>query len=168
MLKKIIILFCVTLSLNFASTTVNKPVSNFNVNKYAGQWYEIIRTNNYYERNCTNVTATYTPNAKGMDVLNYCYKAGKGNKLKTVAKFKQTNNIADFKVTVFWVFSIGYRVLYVDNDYQYAIVDSGNLDYVWVLARTPHISTQKQNELVNKVEEFGFDITDLHYTQHTQ
>ncbi len=36
------------------------PVSNFELNKYLGKWYEIARLPSWFEKDMTNVTATYS------------------------------------------------------------------------------------------------------------
>jgi apolipoprotein D and lipocalin family protein len=36
------------------------PVRPFDVQRYAGEWFEIMRLDHRFERGLTNVTATYT------------------------------------------------------------------------------------------------------------
>ena len=37
-----------------------EPVSNFNLEKYLGKWYEIARLDHSFERGLTHVTAEYS------------------------------------------------------------------------------------------------------------
>ena len=35
-------------------------ITNFDINRYMGQWYEVARLDFFWEKNLNNVTATYT------------------------------------------------------------------------------------------------------------
>ncbi len=53
-------------------------VQDVDLNRYLGQWFEIARFPNRFERRCTNVTANYALNADGtVAVVNSSTKAGK-------------------------------------------------------------------------------------------
>ena len=41
-------------------------VQNFDVNQYLGQWYEVARLDHSFERNLSNVTATYSFREDGL------------------------------------------------------------------------------------------------------
>lgn len=69
-----------------APVTQPTSVDRVDLNKYAGQWYEIARMPMYFQRNCaSDVTATYTLNTdnsgsiKSVDVLNQCKKTDGSN-----------------------------------------------------------------------------------------
>ena len=48
------------------STTEGIPaVENFQVERYAGKWYEIARMPNWFEKGMSNITAVYTVNPDG-------------------------------------------------------------------------------------------------------
>lgn len=62
-----------------------KPVDNFKLEKYLGQWYEIARLDHSFERVLSQVTANYSlRDAGGVSVLNcgYSEKEKNGKKLK--------------------------------------------------------------------------------------
>jgi apolipoprotein D and lipocalin family protein len=143
------------------------PVSNFNVNKYLGLWYEIARTDNRFEKGCTNVTANYSLRQDGgLNVVNKCLIKDKEKMATGKAYFKSENNIASLKVTFFWPFYGNYNVVYLDNDYRYAIVDGGSKEYVWILSRTKTIDGIMLNTLLEKIKQNGFNADALIYTKH--
>ncbi len=55
-----------------------KPVSNFDVERYLGTWYEIARLDHSFEKNLTNVSADYAQNEDGtISVTNRGYNTKK-------------------------------------------------------------------------------------------
>ena len=47
------------------------PISQFDVTRYQGKWYEIMRLDHRFERGLSNVTATYTLHKNGtIEVVN--------------------------------------------------------------------------------------------------
>lgn len=143
----------------------SNPVTNFDVNKYLGTWFEIVRTDNRFERGCRNVTAQYSlRHDGGIDVVNSCVTKG-GNKVAHGrAYFKENANVGALKVTFFWPFYGNYNVVYISDDYQHALVDGGSKKYLWVLSREKSMKTEDLDMLIKKAEQNGFDVSHLVYT----
>ena len=56
-----------------------EPVSDFELDRYLGKWYEIARLDHSFERGMQNVTAEYSMRDDGgVRVLNRGYKTDKG------------------------------------------------------------------------------------------
>lgn len=49
----------------------------------------------------------------------------------------------------------------LDKDYQHALVCGPNRDYLWILSRTPTISDEMKQRLLNSATRQGFDISQL-------
>ena len=117
------------------------------VNKYLGKWYEIARFPNWFERNCTGVTAEYGLRADGeIDVVNTCRKgdlAGRISRAQGSARIEAPGRLSVTFVP--WIpFARGdYWVLYVDPDYSLAVVGNPKGSTGWILARNPKISAVK-------------------------
>lgn len=138
------------------------PVSNFKIEKYVGKWYEIARTDNSFEKGCTNVTANYSFRSDGgINVLNECIKNGKAKKAEGKAYFKGSSDLGSLKVTFFWPFYGNYYVVYVDESYSYAIVYGGSPKYIWILSRYEKITQIQLESLLFKIKEFGLDPNSL-------
>ena len=134
------------------------PVQNFEIDKYLGEWYEIARTDNAFERGCTDVKAVYTMRDKsGINVLNSCVIKGKKREAKGIAHFKGAKNVGELKVSFFRPFYGTYRVIYVDKNYQNAIVYGGSPKYIWILSRTRDMDTLVLRKLFDKVKGFNLD-----------
>jgi apolipoprotein D and lipocalin family protein len=132
------------------------PVQGFNLQSYLGKWHEIARTDNSFERGCTDVTALYTMRENGgITVLNSCTKNGKIKQAKGVGYFKGSREEGELKVSFFRPFYGTYRVIYVDEGYQNAIVYGGSEKYVWILSRSKNLTKEKLEYLLQKIESFG-------------
>ena len=72
----------------------NSPVSDFNLSRYLGRWYEIARFDHSFERGMDNVMAEYVLREDGrIDVINSGWK--KGEYKVTEGKAKQPDPLRD-------------------------------------------------------------------------
>ncbi len=144
-------------------------VSPFDINKYLGQWYEIARTDNSFERNLNNVTANYSFNQNGsIKVLNrgFNYKTLEWKQAIGKAKFVGDSNEAKLKVSFFGPFYSGYNVIALDEEYQYALVAGNSLKYLWLLSRNttiPETIKQKYLQIANTI---GYNTSALLWIEH--
>ena len=148
-----------------------KPVSPFDINRYQGVWYEIMRLDHSFERGLTNVTATYILRGDGMvDVLNKGFdrKRCRWKEALGIASFQGKKTVASLSVTFFWPFAGGYHVFALDTeDYGHALVAGPSQNYLWILARQPGLSLETRNDLVSKARQHGFSVKDLILVDHS-
>ena len=148
-----------------------KPVSPFDINRYQGVWYEIMRLDHSFERGLTNVTATYILRDDGMvDVLNKGFdrKQCRWKEALGTASFQGKKTVASLSVTFFWPFAGGYHVFALDTeDYGHALVAGPSQNYLWILARQPGLSLETRNDLVSKARQHGFSVKDLILVDHS-
>ena len=149
-----------------------EPVSPFDINRYQGVWYEIMRLDHSFERGLTNVTATYNLRDDGtVGVLNRGFDRDKcrWKEANGTAKFQGEKTVASLSVTFFWPFAGGYHVFALDqDDYGYALVAGPSHDYLWVLARRPDLPAKIRNDLVGRAREHGFPTDDLILVDHSR
>jgi apolipoprotein D and lipocalin family protein len=149
-----------------------EPVSPFDINRYQGVWYEIMRLDHSFERGLTNVTAAYELGDDGtVGVLNRGFDREKcrWEEADGIAKFQGEKTVASLSVTFFWPFAGGYHVFALDQkDYGYALVAGLSYDYLWILARRPDLPVEIRNELVGKARERGFPVDDLILVDHSR
>lgn len=146
------------------------PVDNFDLERYLGKWYEVARTDNRFERNLENVTATYTLREDGgIGVHNRGWntKKDKWSEVDGRAYKIGAPDDASLKVTFFWPFYAGYHVFELDHEgYQYALVSGDDHSYMWLLARTPQLPKSTVDALLEKAEKAGFAIDELIWVAH--
>ncbi|XP_030456524.1 temperature-induced lipocalin-1-like [Syzygium oleosum] len=142
--------------------------------RYSGRWYEIAAFSSFFEaRNAVDTRATYTLKEDGtLDVLNEGWVNGKREYIRgTAYKADPSSNEAKLKVkfyvpSFFAIFpAIGdYWVLYIDADYQHAVVGQPSRKYLWIISRKSHIDDKIYNQLVQKAVDEGYDVSKLHKT----
>lgn len=144
-------------------------VKPFDKEKYLGKWYEIARLDFRFEKGLNNTTAEYSLNENGtikVDNKGYDYKKDKWKQSVGKAKFVKDENTAMLKVSFFGPFYGGYNVIAIDDDYQYALVAGGSLDYLWILSRNTTIPEEIKIKYLKIAEEIGYETSDLIWVEH--
>ncbi len=144
--------------------TVNdKPIREFDLERYLGSWYEIARFDHYFEKDMDFTQAHYSLQDDGsVKVLNSGLKNGKYKESTGKAKRPApASEPAMMKVSFFWPFFSDYRVLMVDEDYRYALVSSKGPDYLWILARDYYLPDEVLQLILSEAEIRGFDTSKL-------
>lgn len=165
-------LFVMAGLLFFSCSSIPKgvdAVKGFEIERYLGQWYEIARTDNKFERDLDNVTANYTQAEDGrINVLNrgYNYVEGTWDSAEGIAKFRGSSDVAELKVSFFGPFYSGYNVVALDDAYQYALVMGRNLDYLWILSRTTGIPDAVRDDYLALADDIGYDTSALIWVNH--
>jgi apolipoprotein D and lipocalin family protein len=147
-----------------------EPVRPFDVRRYTGEWFEIMRLDHSFERGLTNVTATYTPRDDGsLGVRNRGFdrKACRWKEANGRAVFQGARDTASLSVTFFWPFAGGYHVVALDQrDYGWALVSGPSRNYLWILARRPDLPADVRSRLVDQARGLGFPVDDLILVDH--
>lgn len=140
-------------------------VKTVDLQRYVGQWYEIAKLPNSFEKGLTCVTATYEIKANGdIKVTNAGYKTDEPNVLKTAtgtAWVVDPTVPAKLKVRFFWPFTGAYWILALDPTYNYAMVGDPSREYLWILARTKSLPDLTMNDLYAQAQSLGFDTTKI-------
>lgn len=146
------------------STKDIQSIKDFDSQKYLGKWYEIARLDHNFERGLDYVTATYSIKDNGkIKVLNQGINS-EGRTSTTVGKayVKDTKeNLGELRVSFFWIFYAKYRIIYLDKEYETAIVTSGKKKYLWILARKPILEKDKLDELISFCKKKGYNTEKL-------
>ncbi|XP_059286482.1 temperature-induced lipocalin-1-like [Lycium ferocissimum] len=156
------------------ATKEMEVVKNLDVEKYMGRWYEIACfPSRNQPKDGVNTRATYTLKEDGtVHVLNETWSGGKRGYIEgTAYKVDPKSDEAKLKVK-FYVppflpiipVTGDYWVLYIDDDYQCALVGQPSKKYLWILCRQTHMDEEIYNQLVEKAKEVGYDVSKLHKT----
>ena len=146
-----------------------RPVSDFELERYLGAWYEIARLDHSFERGLSSVTAQYSKREDGgIDVLNRGYdrEAGEWSEAKGKAYFVESDDIGHLKVSFFGPFYSAYGVFELDENYQHAWVAGHDRDYLWLLARSPSPDPKMVERFVKRAAELGYDTGELIFVDH--
>ncbi|WP_096086297.1 lipocalin family protein [Agaribacterium haliotis] len=145
-----------------------KPIDNFNLDRYLGDWYEIARLDHSFERGLTKVTANYSLNADGsVKVINKGFSTEKNRWKEATGKayFVQEENMGYLKVSFFGPFYGSYIIFKLDEDYQYAFVTSHNRDFLWLLSRSPAVNDSVKKEFIKTVTDLDFNVDDIIFVE---
>lgn len=151
-------------------------VSQFNLEKYLGTWYEIARLPMKHQpEDSTDISAVYSLQDNGkIRVQNRCL-----DKDKQVDESIGEATIVDgdngkLEVTFLpeglrWVpFTKGdYWVLKIDADYQTALVGEPDKKFLWILHRNVTLDENTKREYLAYAESLGYELGDLIHTVHT-
>ncbi|EPS68536.1 hypothetical protein M569_06235 [Genlisea aurea] len=156
-----------------------QTVRNLDVERYMGRWYELASFPSFFQpKSGIDTRATYSLNSDGttVHVLNETWNDGKRGSIEgTAYKADPSSDEAKLKVK-FYVppflpvipVTGDYWVLYLDDDYRYAVIGGPSRKYLWILSREAHVDEETYDELVGKAKAEGYDVGKLHKTLHSE
>lgn len=141
----------------------NSTISDFDLSRFLGTWYEIARFDHSFERGLENVMAEYLLREDGMvDVTNTGWKDGKYRIAEGKARQPApSTDPAHLEVSFFLFFYSDYNVMMIDDDYKVALVGSKSPKYLWILSRTPEVSDAVVDKMLEEASGRGYDIDKL-------
>jgi apolipoprotein D and lipocalin family protein len=147
-----------------------KPVNEFEADRYLGKWYEIARLDHSFEKNLSDVSATYT-RAENAEILvlnrGYNVKTGEWKQIEGRARFLKEETVGSLKVSFFGPFYGGYHIIALDRqNYSYSMVTGPSRSYLWILSRTKTLDDAVYSDLVAMAREWGFDTARLLKVEH--
>lgn len=136
-------------------------VSEVDLTRYAGQWYEIARYPNWFERGCNGVTAEYTLRDDGsVGVLNICRTPEGIESSRIEGRATVEDPQEPGKLTVFFAtapFGAPYWILDLGANYEYAVVGDPSRSFFWVLSRTPTLDPTVYQSILDRMPDWGYD-----------
>lgn len=166
-------------------------MSQVQLDRYIGIWYEIARLPNAFQDDikndgsgysqCLNTTAEYTPtDSQKMTIVNTCYRQ-KGSEVRveeahgraraTDASFSKlkvnfTGNPILEALGIgdgdYWILDLGP----VDDGlYSYALVGTPSLNHLWVLSRSLNLDQETVKRLLRKAKHLGFPTENIIYSR---
>ncbi len=142
-------------------------VAAFDVQRYAGLWYEIARFPVPFQAGCEGVTARYSINSDGtVGVLNTCREGGPGGPVRQIQGAATVTGPGRLSVGFQGVpFIRGpYWVLWVDEGYRTAVVGVPSGRAGWILNRTPDIPSDRLKAALEVLDFNGYDTSRLRRT----
>jgi lipocalin len=135
-------------------------VKNVNLKDFMGKWYEIARFDHRFERGMTDITATYTLLDNGkIKVVNRGMRNGKPT--EAIGKAKTSDIPGQLRVSFFWEFYSDYNILAMGKSGEWALIGSNSPKYLWILSRTPHLSSSTLEYIIRLAQARGYDTDKL-------
>ena len=144
--------------------------SHVDLDRFMGDWYVIAHIPTFIEKRAYNAIEHYSRADNGNIDTRFTFHQGSfDGEFKTYEPTgfvvdSQTNAV--WKMQFVWPFKADYRIVHIDDAYEHTIIGRNARDYVWIMARSPHISDSAYEALVQKVVEEGYDVTALRKVPH--
>lgn len=144
-----------------------KPMDHVELARFMGSWYVIGSIPTFLEKNSYNAVESYQQNPNGTIATTFTFHKGSfDGPLKTM---KPTGFIRDpsnavWGMRLVWPVKSEYLIAYLDADYSETIIARTARDYVWIMAKKPHISDVDYQRLLNEVSSMGYDISKVRAT----
>jgi len=141
-------------------------VKSVDLNRYMGTWYEIARYEHFFEKDCKNVTATYSIKENGkIKVVNKCTNINTNKAKEAIGQAYNTDNTnSKLKVSFFWPFYGNYWILDLADDYSYAIIGEPSREYFWILSRSKKLDEKTLNRILEALPSYGYNKEKLIWT----
>ena len=153
-------------ALAHAQAAAVRSVPVVDLARYVGKWYEIAAFPMFFQRRCIgDATAEYSFRPDGdIAVVNRCRTEDGFDEAVGKAWAVEGSGNARLKVSFFWPFRADYWIVGLDEDYRWAVVGNPNRKYLWVLSRTPRLSSEQLDQALQAAAGQGYDLGQLKYT----
>lgn len=146
--------------------------SQVDLERFSGDWYVIAHITTGEDETAHNAVENYALRPDGNIDTTYTYRAGsfegEYKKLTPVGFPVEDGGHAlwgmRFDVPYIglpWPFLFEYRISYLEPDYSAVVIGRSKRDLVWLMARTPEISTADYARYKTMIGEWGYDLNKL-------
>ena len=145
-------------------------VEQVDLERFMGDWYVIANIPTFLEKNAFNPVESYRLNPDGTVATTFAFNAGAldgEQKVYQPRGFIRDSSNAIWGMQFVWPIKADYRIVYLDQEYQYTVIGRTRRDYVWIMARAPQISAAKYLELTQFVTTLGYDLDKLRKAEHS-
>ena len=137
-------------------------VSDIDLKRYMGRWFEIARFDHSFERNLDYCEAFYALQDDGTISVTNTGLNSRTEKRKTAyGKAKIGERPGQLRVSFFWFFYSDYNILALSQEYEWALIGSKSERYLWILSRTRHLDSNTRNNIVAIAQSRGYDTSKL-------
>lgn len=150
-----------------AQAPMVRTVPFVDLDRYAGDWFEIARFPNRFQQKCVgDVRASYARRVDGrIDVVNRCRTADGQTEARGIARLvdEQTHAKLEVRFAPAWLSWLpavwgAYWVIGLASDYSWAVVGDPDRNYLWILARTPRLNDESLAAARAAARDSGFDL----------
>lgn len=155
-----------------ATPAANKiaTVPQVDIARFMGPWYVIAAIPTAIETEAFNAVESYRLDSDGTIATTFTFNKGSlDGKVKTYHPrgfIVENSGNATWGMRFIWPIKAEFLIAHLDEAYTETIIARNARDYVWIMARTPHIEIDRYNALVQKVQEMGYDTQKLRQVPH--
>jgi len=140
-------------------------VEQVDLQRFMGDWYVIASIPTWIERDAWNAVESYRLDPDGSIATTFTFNEGgfDGPPKRYTPRgyvFDRESN-AVWGMQFIWPIKADYRISYLSADYGQTIIARDKRDYVWIMARTPHLTDADYEQLTQRVAAMGYDTSQL-------
>ena len=136
-------------------------VDKVDLPRFMGDWYVIANIPTFLEKDAFNPVESYALNEDGTIATTFTFNDGAFDGEEKVYHpqgfIRNSDTNAEWGMQFLWPIKADYRIVYLDEDYQYTVIGRNSRDYVWIMARSAQIPDQTYAELRDFVIDLGYD-----------
>ena len=140
-------------------------VSNLDLQKFQGTWYEIAHNPWFPEKGCFSMIAHYKlTDDNQINVTNICRKNGFDGEISKVtgrAWLVNPKIKAKWEVQFIWPFTLDYWVIDLEENYNYAVIGEPEKENLWILSRKPIMEKGLLSRIIETTKNKGYDLSNL-------
>jgi len=145
-------------------------VDYVDIDRFMGDWYVVANIPTFLEKGAHNAVESYARNEDGSIATTFTFlDGGFDGELKEynpTGFIEDTETNALWGMQFIWPIKADYRIVYLDEDYTKTVIGRKARDYVWVMARTPELSQEEYEEIVQFVGSIGYDTSKINRVPH--
>jgi apolipoprotein D and lipocalin family protein len=133
--------------------------------RFMGDWYVIANIPTFIEQGAHNAIESYKLNADGSIATTFTFRKDGFN--GAVKRYHPTGYVLDpqsnavWGMQFLWPFKSDYRIAYLSADYSQTVIGREKRDYVWIMARTPHIPEADYQRIILFLQQQGYDVSQI-------
>jgi apolipoprotein D and lipocalin family protein len=130
-----------------------------------GDWYVIACIPTWIERDAWNAVESYRLDPDGTIATTFTFR--KGGFDGPEKRYTPRGHVVDRRSNAIWGMQFvwpvkaDYRIAYLADDYGQTVIAREQRDYVWIMARTPHLSELDYARLTDLVASMDYDVSKL-------
>ena len=155
----------ITLLTGCAGHQPMQTVDYVDVERFMGDWYVVANIPTFLEKAAFNAVESYRLEDDGSVAATFSFNAGGfDGERKTYhprGYIKDASTNALWGMQFVWPIKADYRIVYLDEGYQFTVVAREARDYVWVMSRSPVLSDQEFDRYRAFIGDLGYDVAKL-------
>jgi apolipoprotein D and lipocalin family protein len=162
------------LPLFFTGCATVKPIrtaESVDLDRFMGDWYVVANIPTFLERDAWNALERYEMRDDG--VILTTFRFNRGGPDGPVREFhprgfvRDTESNAVWGMQFIWPFRAEYIISYVNEDYTETIIGRRQRDFLWIMARTPHIPEEDLERLIQIAVDEGYERERIQIVPHS-
>ena len=138
-------------------------VEKVDLGRFMGDWYVIANIPTFIEKGAHNAVESYRLAPDGTVATTFTFRAGdfdgKPKRYTPRGYILDRDSNALWGMQFIWPLRSEYRIAYLSPDYSQTVIARTKRDYVWIMARTPHIPAPDYQRLRQFVAQQGYDLS---------